>query len=945
MLSLNVLGYPQVYIDGMLVEKFMSNKVLLLLCYLALNPSAHSREKLAGLFWGDMPERKAKSNLRQALHDISKRVGEYLIVTRQTVNFDTSRPYKVDALQLEELSQQADVVGDISFNYEMYSGAFLDGFHIDDIEYLADWIRITRERYRLKYLDILQYLSITLTRQRLLPEAQQALHELLQIEPLHEESHRHLMLNLARQGNYILSLKHYETFKTLLAEELGVLPMPQTEILVQKIHQAQQSTRYNVKRPTTDFFGRKQELDSLQGLLLDPNIRLVTVIGIGGIGKTRLAEQLGIKLGHWFINGIAFIPLETVKTPEQFLNTLSDYFQLTQVDSSLRLEQIINHLKNLELVLILDNFEHLKDCVPIVEQLIIQTAIQCLITSRERLNLRLEHILELDGLQTSQTQLDENDAYQLFISRAKQIHPNFYTDDTESILHICRFVQGMPLAIEMTAGWVDTLSVQELVSLIQTNFDMLYSTHHDIPERHQSIRHVLNQSWSRLTPSLQTTLINLTVFQNGFSYEAAKYTTSITLADLQTLSGRAWFKLKSDQRYTFHPLIYQYLQGKIIELNAQLFAIMKKHATYYCDFIYQQSEQVHSSVFVPEALANIQVEFDNIQLAWKWAIQHHLQDSISLALDGYTALNRLICRFDDTIEDLEKIRDWLEQHDPSSLLLARIYGRLGSIYYFHHEYNTQAKSAFEKSLELASQAQDKNEIGLALNGLGICNLEDDIKLAEQLLCDGISVLGEVGNDVQMAVTQNTLGVVLMSQERYQEALPIFQQSYQVLESNDDSRLVFPLSQFAKLALNDNDFDTAQRLFERCLEVCQSGHNHIRTAQMLEELGDLAMHSVENEKAQHYYQESLIISQEHHLMVDIPRRLSKHAEVAILRGQVNSAILYTQQALDIASPYLELENIDELRSSIMLLTLGHREEISSSSKFSDLLEAIELLKHS
>lgn len=945
MLVLRVLGYPQVYIDDVLVEKFMSNKVLLLLCYLALNPSAHSREKLAGLFWGDMPDTKAKSNLRQALHDLSKRVGDYLIVTRQTVNFDTSRPYKIDALQLEELSLQFNADDVISFDYEMYCGMFLDGFHIDDIEYLADWIRITRERYRLKYLDILQYLSHSQTRQRLLREAQQTLHELLQIEPLHEETHRHLMLNLARQGKYALSLKHYETFKTLLAEDLGVLPMPQTEILAQKVHQAQQSARYRVKQPTTDFFGRKQELDSLQELLFDPNIRLVTVIGIGGIGKTRLAEQLGIELGHWFINGVAFIPLETVKTPEQFLNTLSDYFQLTQVDSSLRLEQIINHLKNLELVLILDNFEHLKDCVPIVEQLIIQTAIQCLVTSRERLNLKLEHVLELDGLQTSQNQLDENDAYQLFISRAKQIHPNFDTDDTESILHICRFVQGMPLAIEMTAGWVDTLSVQELVSLIQTDLDMLHSTHHDIPERHQSIRTVLNQSWLRLTQALQTTLIQLTIFQNGFRYEAAKYVTNITLADLQTFSGRAWFKLKSDQRYTFHPLIYQYLQEKIIEYKTPLSSIMDKHATYYCDFIYQQSEQVYSSVFVPEALTNIQLEFDNIQYGWKWAIQHLLQDSISLALDSYTALNRLICRFDDVIEDLEQIRDWLEQHDPSSLLLARIYGRLGSIYYFHHTHSNQAKSAFEKNLELATQAQDKNEIGLALNGLGICNLDNDIHLTERLLRDGISVLEEVGNHVQMAVTQNTLGVVLMSQERYQEALPIFHQSYQVLESNDDSRLVFPLSQFAKLALNDNDFDTAQRLFERCLEVCQSGHNHIRTAQMLEELGDLAIHSDQHEKAQHYYQESLIMSHEHNLMVDIPRRLSKHAEVAILRGQVNSAILYTQQALDIASTYLELENIDELRSSIMLLTLGHPVEISSSSKFSDLLEAIELLKYS
>ncbi len=285
----------------------------------------------------------------------------------------------------------------------------------------------------------------------------------------------------------------------------------------------------------TPFIGREAELEALGRLLADPQCRLLTIIGMGGIGKTRLAIELASQQQDLFPGGVYFVSLASTISEEFIVPAVADVLKLTFSGVLDPQEQLLNHLEVLAsqaILLVLDNLEHLfvqsgpgGRATNVIELLIkmLQRApyLKILATTRERIGIHGEWIFELSGLPfpTSDqfSELDNYSAPALFIQRARQVKIDFEIrpDERRSLVRVCQLVEGTPLAIELAAAWVGILSVDEISQEIASNLDFLTTSMRDIPDKHRSLRAVFDYSWLYLSEEERSALSKLAVFRGA----------------------------------------------------------------------------------------------------------------------------------------------------------------------------------------------------------------------------------------------------------------------------------------------------------------------------------------------------------------------------------------------------------------------------------------------
>ena len=279
------------------------------------------------------------------------------------------------------------------------------------------------------------------------------------------------------------------------------------------------TVQHNLPESVTRFIGRKQEIHDLSQLLSNEDKRLITILASGGMGKTRLSMEVArAKIGD-FSDGMYFVPLAPLTSASDIVTTIAENIGFRFSGENPPEQQLINYLKDSEMLLILDNFEHLLEGAGLVSDIIKSTPdIKIIVTSRERLNLRGEHIYRLRGLQFPTWETPDHamdyDAVKLFVQSAKRIRADFelHTDDLDFMARICRLTAGMPLGIELAAGWVDLLSLEKIADEIQKGIDILETDLRDVPERQQSIRVVFEQTWDRLTEDEQAVFAKLSIF-------------------------------------------------------------------------------------------------------------------------------------------------------------------------------------------------------------------------------------------------------------------------------------------------------------------------------------------------------------------------------------------------------------------------------------------------
>lgn len=379
----------------------------------------------------------------------------------------------------------------------------------------------------------------------------------------------------------------------------------------------------NLPEPLTPFFGRETELTQLAQLAQEDGARLVTLHGIGGMGKTRLALEAARRVAPQFPEGVFFVSL--AQAHGSALQTIAQALNLMLTNSQNLYSELCDFLRNKRCLLLLDNFEHLLDAAPQVVSLLQQTQhMRIWVTSREVLRVQGERVITLEGLRV-QDAITESSAYQLYVQRAADSLPAQLSEQEQASIHaICTLVGGMPLALELAAGWAAVLSLTEIERRLKTNLDLLAATEQDRPARQQSIRATFDYSAGLLPVQTRRVLWALGVFiHDGFTYEAAEFVAQATPPDIKRLLDAALIQRSGKGRFAFHPLIQQYVREQL-QAEPSLFADARyKYVTYYLEYVMQQIHALRLSLDM-RTVQHFQYEMLNLYQSWFYGLEQGL---------------------------------------------------------------------------------------------------------------------------------------------------------------------------------------------------------------------------------------------------------------------------------------------------------------------------------
>ncbi len=401
----------------------------------------------------------------------------------------------------------------------------------------------------------------------------------------------------------------------------------------------QKTHLHNLPAHFLSFVGRESEIVEIIHLLQATDCRLLTLVGTGGVGKTRLAiEAIHCMAEEDYQHGIYYVPLALLTSAQEIVTLIIEVLGILIGDDGTPQEELVKFLSQKHLLLVLDNFEHVLDGVDLVTHILHDTSyVKILTTSREPLNLSLEHIWHVKGLPYPDTesldeaQIEHYSALKLFRDRAIQVQRNTpHDEDDHSMIQICRLVDGLPLAIELATSWIHTLSYQDILTHIEAGIDILSTRRRDIAPRHHSIRAVFDHSWDLLTPDEQAVFPCLSVFRGGFTRDAAE---KVADASLNTLSGLVEKSMvrHNNGRYDLHELVRQYGEEKLNDTGNKAH-IQEKHMHYYADFMDARREDIKGKRQL-ESLDEIHTDFDNLRLAWNRAISESQLDTLQKMME------------------------------------------------------------------------------------------------------------------------------------------------------------------------------------------------------------------------------------------------------------------------------------------------------------------------
>ncbi len=385
----------------------------------------------------------------------------------------------------------------------------------------------------------------------------------------------------------------------------------------------------------TSFVGRAEELAEVARLLAEPECRLLTLVGPGGIGKTRLMGEAAARHQDRG-SSVCFVPLGPVDSAANVVSAISDALGFRVGSFSSEVEprtQLLDYLSGRTMLLALDNFEHVLDAADLVADVLDRCPrVQLLVTSRERLELQAEWVLELAGLPMppGEEDIEEHPAVLLFRDRARQVDPRFTLGPATAgaVGRICRMVDGLPLGIELAAGWMPTLSVEEIAAEIEQGLDFLESTRRDVPAQHRSLRATFDRSWMFLSADEQACLSRLAVFPGGFTREPARVVAGTDLNMLHGLAAKSLVRRRGGGRFDLHPFVREFAHG----LAADPTLVREGHARYYADGLLARRAELSGGPGQLAAVDAVRADLDNVRPAVVWAAGRWSSDDVTPVL-------------------------------------------------------------------------------------------------------------------------------------------------------------------------------------------------------------------------------------------------------------------------------------------------------------------------
>ena len=882
-----------------------------LLAYLAYVGKWVKREHLAVLFWGDKPQSVARRNLRKLLHKTQRL--EWL----QDLEVEADRlcwKVKTDVAMFNEAYQEARWLDAT----ELYQGSLLNEFTKRLSPDFTDWLTFEREHLYEKWRTATLNRANGCLAKREYQLANDALSGLLEQDALDEEALRLYMLAAAQEGKRMRALKAYRVFEERLAEEVGLTPTVKTLETLRAVEREETSSvslekayplgvvttvSDTLPHETTPFIGRDLELGEVAYALEEGNCRLLTLLGPGGVGKSRVALQAAREFRDRYPGGVGFVALEAVTSALQIPSAIARSLAFSLEGTSDPLHQVKQQIGTKRMLLILDNFEQLVlgagQCSEFLKAC---PNLQILVTSRERLRLQEEQVLLLAGLAYSPkgTPLNEaqsSDAVRLFLERARRVRPEFeLTEKTlPHVLAICDLVAGLPLGLELAAVWVRLISCKEIAEEIHGNLDFLADASQNVPERHQSLRATFEHSWALLTPEEQRVLARLSVFRGGFTREAATLVADASLPVLASLVDRSLLRLTTEGRYDRHPLLFQYTQEKLAVGTEA--GVRAKHAAYYHRLL-----QTHGAVLLgtdmQRVLNLLENDLENIRVAWRWAAEQGAFKLLAQSALPLMLFYEKSARYQEGLELLSDASISQNQHDRGGwhavgmlevaraslqhalghhqeakegaqrgvdLLRSTSKGEgyraglrtLGSIAFRSGAY-IEAKRHFKEIFELVKSWGDVGQLARALNNLAIAEEAlGEYQEAKNHLAQALELNRQLNDLHHVTINLTNLGKLLYLLAEPEAAEPLLQEGLRLAKQTHFPEIVpYLYVHLASVACDLAHFKEAERLSREGLEMLgKSEHKGIQT-DVLRVLGRAVSGKKEYAQADIYFLESL-----------------------------------------------------------------------------------------
>lgn len=543
-------------------------------------------------------------------------------------------------------------------------------------------------------------------------------------------------------------------------------------------------TRHNLPTQNAAFIGREAELVEIHDRLVDPDCRLLTLVGPGGIGKTRLAIEVARRQQSIFPDGIYFISLVSIESPAFIVPLLTDALKLPQTEQQDPLAQVMNYLREKKILLVFDNFEHLRDGAPILSEVVSKTKrTTLLVTSRERLYLKEEWLFDVQGMQyplpegpeLSFDDLVGYEAVQLFIQTARQVHAGFSleSDDPAYIVEICQLVGGMPLAIELAASWVRVLTSMEIAQEIRCGLEILRSSLCDIPERHRSIQAVFDYSWNLCNAAEQKVFQKMCVFHGGFEREAAEQVAGASLPILLGLVEKSMLRKMPSGCYEVHELLRQYAQEQL-ELIGESTRTQQSHSHYYLAALCQREDDLKGHRQLA-AVNEIESDFENLRTAWLWAVEHEVLADLAASLEALTVFGLSGSRRREVCDLMLQVVEKFSEID--EILSKKIFIR----YHLLTLEYTDIAPQTEAYLKVARKRNDKREIAYALRLLAqsMSTNPDQAEQAVILLTETFELYQQQGMGYELTITLIELGYWQTATQKHLESVETIQRAYEL----------------------------------------------------------------------------------------------------------------------------------------------------------------------
>lgn len=666
----------------------------------------------------------------------------------------------------------------------------------------------------------------------------------------------------------------------------------------------------NLPAAPTGFVGRSAEIQEAKALL--DKGRLLTLIGPGGVGKTRLSLQVSAELLPQFPHGTYWVPLASVSSTSYLAYTIAEAIKFSFYSHSDPNTQLLNFLREKQMLLVLDNFEHLTQGSELIARMLEQSHhLKILATSRERLNLSGEATLELGGMSYPTEKSGEPPeiypAVQLFVQSARRSDPDFNLDaeSKKHIARICQLVEGLPLGIELAAGWIRVLSCAEIATEIQANLGFLSTQARDVPLRHRSLRAVFEHSWNLLLNEEQLVLSKMAVFRGGFRREAAARVAGASLAHISTLLDKSLLRKVNTAtepgtspvfRYELHETLRQYAQGKLKEWTEppELYEqTADRMSEYYTEFLSLKAAHL-SGERQKDALESIGEEIENVRAAWSWCVRRGRVDLVKKALNSlyffyevrglpqegdlaFQKAGEILQAGEAALESLGG-QAYQYSSNPEQLALSgQILARRGV---FNHRLTRyeQARELLERSLEIFRCLDNRPEIAFALQ--------------------------------RLSQLQSELGEYEAGRRNCQESLEIFR----VLA--DRQGIGRALNELGAIAYRQGEYDKAEQYHRESLRLFRELNDHWGLASTLVNLGNVETELGEYVQAKQFYRESLALCEEIGAQAGLAATLNNLGDINREIGDLSDARKYLDRSIEI---YQQIG--DRYGLSVVLANLG------------------------